>query len=203
MTNTRALVGPQRHEITCAVEVAALKDVKGSGELVRFAANLSRDRNINGILHWGQRNDSTMADIQFRFGDRPGSFSGPLNTWRRQLARITENGRLDGFSSAFTKRVGLEVVQPLIDTLAARVEGTGTERTITVVLDCHRNPSDVVLRIDIINPAGQPSRLGPLSPQGENSFPASTGSYTLTLIATIILNGEARSASETTTILVA
>ena len=104
MSKTRALIGPERQDLTCAVEVAALRDVQGSGELVAFAETLSRDRNINGILHWGQRNDSSMADIQFRFGRS-------LDVWRRQLAKVTEDGRLDGFSSAFTRRVGLEVVE--------------------------------------------------------------------------------------------
>jgi hypothetical protein len=100
---TRALLGMQRFPVSCAVEVAGLKDVTGTTELIDFAIALSRDRNFRGILHWGQRNPSTAADIEFRFGD-------DLRVWREALARITDNGRLDGFSSGFTRRVGLEVV---------------------------------------------------------------------------------------------
>jgi hypothetical protein len=48
----------------------------------------------------------TRDDIEFRFGD--GSDSD-LALWRGVLARITDGGRLDGFSSAFTRDTGLEI----------------------------------------------------------------------------------------------
>lgn len=99
---TRALLGMQRYPVTCAIEVAGLKDVEGTKELIDYAVSLSRDKNFGGILHWGQRNESTAGDIAHRFGC-------DLLTWRKALACITDNGRLNGFSSSFTRRVGLEV----------------------------------------------------------------------------------------------
>lgn len=98
---TRSLLGMERFPMTCAVEVAGLKDVSGSRELIDYAISLSLNRNFRGILHWGQRNESSREDIEFRFGNE-------LQSWRDALINITENGTLDGFSSQFTRRVGLE-----------------------------------------------------------------------------------------------
>ena len=104
---TRALLGMQRHNLTCAVEIAGLRDVDGVTQLIDFAIMLSRDPNFGGILHWGQRNPSNAADIEHRFGDN--SERNTLRPWREALSRITDGGRLDGFSSAFTRSTGLEV----------------------------------------------------------------------------------------------
>lgn len=103
MGRSRALLGMQKFETTCAVEVAGLKDVSGSQDLVDYAVKLALNPNINGLLHWGQRNDYKRRDVEFRYG-------ADLITWRAALARITKNGQLDGFSSEFTRRTGLEVV---------------------------------------------------------------------------------------------
>jgi hypothetical protein len=104
---TRALLGMQRFGRTCAVEVACLKDVAGSQELIEFASTFARNRNIRGIIHWGQRNDCTRAEIEDRFGDS--TWVGDrLSPWREALQLITDGGRLNRFSSAFTRRLGLE-----------------------------------------------------------------------------------------------
>lgn len=100
---TRASLGPERWPHTCVVEIAGLKDVDGVTELIDYAIALSRDPNFGGILHWGQRNPSNAADIAFRFGA-----GGDLAIWRAELSWITEDGRLDAFSSAFTRQTGLE-----------------------------------------------------------------------------------------------
>lgn len=105
---TKALIGMERYDLTCAVEIAGLKDVTGVTELIDFAIMLSREPNFGGILHWGQRNPSNITDIEHRFGG--GVNGGDLGAWRRALARITDNGRLDGFSSEFTRTTGLEVI---------------------------------------------------------------------------------------------
>jgi hypothetical protein len=91
----------ERWPLTCAVEIAGLKDASGTSPLIDFAISLSRDRNFAGILHWGQRNESNVANIEYRFG-------GDLDKWRLALASITERGTHEGFSSAFTRQVGLE-----------------------------------------------------------------------------------------------
>ena len=102
---TRALIGMERWPLTCAIEIAGLKDVTGVTELIDFAIALSRDRNFSGILHWGQRNESNVADIKHRFGD--GADGGGLVALRAGLSRIPEGGRLNGFSSAVTRSQGV------------------------------------------------------------------------------------------------
>jgi hypothetical protein len=105
---TVALIGMQTHPMTVAVEIAGLKDMSGSKELVAYAMHLARDRNYQAILHWGQGNDSSRADIEHRFGGGPTTPAGPLVKWRQELATITDQGRLDGFSSEFSRKTGLE-----------------------------------------------------------------------------------------------
>jgi hypothetical protein len=107
---TGALIGMQKHATTCSIEVAGLKDLTGSAELVEYAERLARNPNIRGVLHWGQRNGATRAEVELRFGDGPTNPGGDLGDWRQALSVITENGRLDGFSNDFSRRAGLEVV---------------------------------------------------------------------------------------------
>ncbi len=110
MGRSRALIGMQKFETTCAVEIACLKDVSGGKELINYAVTLARNPNINGLLHWGQRNDYTRAEVERIYGDSPLNPGGNLGFWRKALDIITDGGHLDGFSSEFTRRAGLEVV---------------------------------------------------------------------------------------------
>ncbi len=110
MRRSRALIGMQKFDLTCSVEIACLKDVSGSQDLIDYAVALARNPNINGLLHWGQRNDYTRAEVERIYGDSPLNPGGNLGLWRQALRRITDGGRLDGFSSEFTRRTGLEVV---------------------------------------------------------------------------------------------
>ncbi|QIO32322.1 hypothetical protein [Bradyrhizobium sp. 1(2017)] len=103
---TSALIGMERFETNCAVEVACLRDVTGGQELIDFAVTLARNPNIGGILHWGQRNDCTRTDIDRLFG--PTSGSDRIGAWREVLDRFTDGGQLNAFSNAFTRRIGLE-----------------------------------------------------------------------------------------------
>jgi hypothetical protein len=103
---TSALIGMEQFGTTCAVEIACLRDVTGGQELIDFAVALARNPNIGGILHWGQRNDCTRADIDRLFG--PSSGSDRIGAWREVLDRFTEGGQLNAFSSEFTRRIGLE-----------------------------------------------------------------------------------------------
>jgi hypothetical protein len=104
-----ALIAPEQFANTVAVECSGLDDENGSAQFVDFAVALAQDPNIKGILHWGQQNNSTKEQIEFRFGDAPGAPTGPLHQWRAVLAELTNKGQLDGFSSAFTRTAGLEV----------------------------------------------------------------------------------------------
>jgi hypothetical protein len=95
---TRALIGPQQWARTCAVEVSGLKDMSGSEEMVEYAASLALNPNMGGILHWGQFNPSNRAQVEMRFGPK-------LAAWRAALGQFNGGG---GFSSAFSRRTGLE-----------------------------------------------------------------------------------------------
>jgi hypothetical protein len=97
---SKALLGMQMHPTTCAIEVAGLKDVTGTQELIDYAVSFALNRNIGGVLHWGQRNDSREEDIRRLFPSLP--------AWRNVLAQFTNDGQLDGFSNDFTRRTGLE-----------------------------------------------------------------------------------------------
>lgn len=105
----RGLLAPERFGHTVAIEISALRDVNGSTQLVDFARLLARNDNFRGILHWGQGNDSTKDEIDARFGQLAVPPSDDLDRWRQALGRFTNNGALDGYSSAFTRRTGLEV----------------------------------------------------------------------------------------------
>jgi hypothetical protein len=102
-----ALLAPEQFPATCVVEVATLLDVKGGRDLLDYAVALALNPNIGGILHWGQRNDSTRADIDRLFG--PGSGADRVGAWRDVLDMMTNGGANNAFSSAFTRSVGLEL----------------------------------------------------------------------------------------------
>ncbi len=90
---TNATIGMQKDACTCSVEVSGLKDVSGSQELIDYAVRLALNPNIGGVLHWGQRNDYTMADVERLYGDSVKAPGGDLAAWRRALSGITDNGR--------------------------------------------------------------------------------------------------------------
>jgi hypothetical protein len=81
--------------------VAGLKDVSGIREPVNYVVQFAPNPNIGGVLHRGQRNDATAADVQRLFPS--------LQAWRNALAQLTDGGLPDGFSNDFTRRAGLEV----------------------------------------------------------------------------------------------
>lgn len=195
---TRALIGMERFGRSCAVEVAGLKDVRGTTELIDFAVTLARDPNFSGILHWGQRNDSSMADIHSRFGDGIGEPPADLGDWRSALSRITDNGRLDGFSSEFTRRVGLEIVTPRIRSFESTPDAPTRGTSLTVAWDCSNNPPGTLVHILVTNPRLLRPELFTSQPlSGNLSIVASAeaGTYVVRLFSIILLNGEARQTS--------
>jgi hypothetical protein len=196
---TRAMIGQQRWPITCAIEVAGMRDVMGSKGLLDFATAVALDNNFKGILHWGQRNGSTRAHIQERFGDTTTDPTGRLRTWRNALSGITDNGRLDGFSNAFTRQTGLEIVTPAIGNL----DGAGGLflQPITITWDCTRNPPSTTVSLDVVSPSGAQTSFAPLPLVGQEQLLATEhGVYTARLIAAIGLGGERRETSDQVTV---
>lgn len=168
---TRALIGPEHAPLTCVVEVGALTDIRGSAQVVAFAESLARNRDVGGILHWGQRNNSTAADIEFRFGDSVDSPGGALSRWRGALASVTDNGRLDGCSSAFTRRTGLEVVQPVVGEVICEPPAPARGGVFTLRWDCVYNPPRTEVLVTVRTPAGVQTAYGPLALTGQLEIP--------------------------------
>ena len=175
----------EKYPLTCAVEIAGLKDVSGSVELVDYAVRLCLDKTFSGILHWGQRNNSKWTDIEDRFGDGPIGPGGNLRIWRNALSRITKNGLLDGFSSTFTSDVGLEIVTPIIYDFRSDILSGADGKNVVTSWDCNDNPRTFGVHLKITGPTTDipvPSSL-PLS--GKHSFAVSElGIYKLQLTAT-------------------
>lgn len=107
---TRALLGMQHFNsrTTCAIEIAGLKDMSGTQELIEYAERLALHPAIGGILHWGQRNNANREQIAHVFGPNTSDPIGRLERWRRVLRHFTNDGTLDGFSNQFSRRAGLE-----------------------------------------------------------------------------------------------
>lgn len=191
---TRALVGPERAPLTCVVEIAGLKDVRGSAQMVAFAESLARNRNFNGILHWGQRNNSTASDIEHRFGDSVDAPGGALGRWRSALGSVTDNGRLDGCSSAFTRRTGLEVVQPVVGQVTYEPASPARGGVFALRWDCVNNPPPTEVLVTVRTPSGVQTESGPLPPAGQKDIPALEQGTYLVFVTTVAraANGDVR-----------
>lgn len=202
MGPTNALIGQQRFPLTCSIEVSGLRDVSGVTELINFAIMLALDSNFKGILHWGQRNESMRAHVQERFGDTFSNQSGNLNKWRNQLSIITQHGKLDGFSSAFTRQTGLEIVTPIIGNLSA--SGSAQFQPITIDWDCGQNPPGTDISLNVTSPSGVRSSSSAQPLMGQMQVAATEiGVYAVSLVAAIDLGGERREATQQVNVTIA
>ncbi len=165
----------------CAIEVAGLRDVRGTKELIDFALSVANDPNFGGVLHWGQRHTAGQQVTERLFGDSPANPTGNLNHWRRALARVTNNGRLDAFSSAFSRRTGLEIVTPIIGTFSVLASPLGMP--LNVEWDCQDNPPATSLSIVAIAPSGARRTLPALPLVGDLPMPArESGTWQIDLV---------------------
>lgn len=184
---SRALLGMQKFDRTCSVEVACLRDITGSQELVDYAVTLARNPNMNAILHWGQHNDYQRCEVERVFGDSALNPGGNLGLWRQALARVTDNGRRNnGFSSAFTRRTGLEVVVPRVSGFSVAPPTAQTGGIITVTWDCTANPDGTALHLTITTPNGAQLVSSAVAPTGSGTFRVDQpGTYEVTLAAAL------------------
>lgn len=189
--STKALLGEERFERTCVVEVAGLKDVSGVQTLIDYALTLALNPNFSGILHWGQRNTATRADIQRIFGDTQADRSGPLSRWRNALALLTRNGQRDGFSNAFTRQTGLEIVTPKITSIGGP-RNARVGQPFQITWDCTENPPNTRVSLFLAAPSG--NMLAPnLSLRGTHQFTVpAPGVVITTLVASIDVGNENR-----------
>jgi hypothetical protein len=102
---SRALIAPAQFRETVAIEISAIRDAEGSLPFINNAVKVARNPMFAGCFHWGQCNPLTRPEVEKLYDASP---RRRLSLWRRALRRLTKNGALDGFSSKFTRRAGLE-----------------------------------------------------------------------------------------------
>jgi hypothetical protein len=102
---SRALIAPSQFTETVAIEISGLRDASGSVPFVMNAVKLARNPMFAGYFHWGQYNPLTRPEVEKLYDAAPAL---RLSRWRNSLRQLTRNGALDGFSSDFTRRAGLE-----------------------------------------------------------------------------------------------
>jgi len=113
------------------------------------------------------------------------------------LSRLTDNGRLDGFSSDFTRRAGLEVVQPLIGEFGVTSPPLGGNPDCTLAWDCRNNPTGTVASLEIVSPSVSIVSVPALPSQGTHIFAANQlGTWIALLRLSLDANGETRHASQ-------
>ena len=142
------------------------------------------------------------AHVQERFGDTAADPSGDLRKWRNALVFITQNGKLDGFSNAFTRQTGLEICTPIIGSLSA--SGSSQFQPITVNWDCDQNPPATEISLHVISPSGVQSSSPGLPLVGPRQIVATErGVYSVSLVAAIDLGGERREARQQVNVAIA
>ena len=104
---SRGLISPSRFAETVVIEIAGIRDATGTLPFVHNAAQVARHPMFAAPFHWGQFNPLERSEVDRIFDSAPRE--GSLTAWRQVLRRFTQNGRMDGFSSAFTRRTGLEL----------------------------------------------------------------------------------------------
>jgi hypothetical protein len=104
---SQGLIAPSRFDETLVIEVAAIRDAAGSVPFVMNAAQVARHPMFAAPFHWGQFNPLVRSEVDRIFDAAPKT--GALTAWRNALRLFTQNGRLNGFSSNFTRRAGLEL----------------------------------------------------------------------------------------------
>jgi hypothetical protein len=111
---------------------------------------------------------------------------------------LTANGRLDGFSSKFTRTAGLEVVQPIVESFKVQTAPSAANPQCELVWDCENNPPGTSLSMEIVPPVGAPITHSGLPRQGMQTFSAAaTGTFSAVLTATLTFNGQTRHAKKT------
>jgi hypothetical protein len=95
---SRGLLAMERWDLTCAVEVAILRGIRGSPELLERIQ--ARTLDAGGTVHWGQYNTLDSQGVERMYGS-------DLNRWRRALGLVAPADR-PTFANAYTERCGLE-----------------------------------------------------------------------------------------------
>lgn len=106
MRGSHGLIAPSQFAESVAIEISGIRDARGSVPFIMNAVQLARNPMVVGCFHWGQFNPLTRPEVEALYDVAPGS---RLTRWRAALKLLTKNGAMDGFSSAFTRKAGLEL----------------------------------------------------------------------------------------------
>lgn len=190
MAGSAAPLAMQRWPHTCSIEIAGLSAVHGTDPLLRTLEEDARAWNI--VLHWGQRNNWDMAQIESRFDAKPG---GALFRWRQALADLTEHGRRAQFSTPFSRFKGLEVTDPLVGSFAVTPDTACAGESVTVDWDALANPPETTAMLVHRHADGSATNIALPGLAGSIAVPAGPGQSTLTLALERPLNGRRYTAS--------
>jgi hypothetical protein len=105
MRGSLGLIAPSQFEETVAIEISGIRDARGSVPFIMNAVQLARNPMFAGLFHWGQFNPLTRPEVEALYD---ATAAKRLTRWRGALQKLTRNGTMDGFSSAFTRKAGLE-----------------------------------------------------------------------------------------------
>lgn len=186
--STFAWLGMQRFAPTVSFEVAGLGRVHGTEPFLRAVE--ADAAALGAAIHWGQRNNQPMKQIEQIWN--PTGPIGSLFLWRKALADLSENGRWPTFSSDFTRTRGLEVVQPILgDYTVSQTDVCAGEKT-RISWASPNNPQATQTLL-FIRPAGSTAPVAPSLITSELSgfrdITVSPGRWSYTLAVSLSLNG--------------
>ena len=105
------------------------------------------------------------------------------------MSLVTDNGRLNGFSSEFSRRTGLEVVVPRIEAFSVGPSVAHVGDTVTIHWDCTNNPAGTEVRVQHTGPNGQVTTLAVLPLAGQHELQVDqAGTYFVVLFAAYRFN---------------
>jgi hypothetical protein len=185
MAQAQALIGMQKWSRTCSIEIAGLAHVKGVEPLLQQVEADAVE--FNAVLHWGQRNNWTQKAVE-RVHNPVGPFGG-LYKWRDALSFVTEHGRYPVFSTEFSRRVGLEITTPIVQSFWVQpTDGCASEQA-TVTWEAISNPPETQAYLVITPEKGNPTRLSLPGLNGTTSVALGPGRSIFALVLERELNG--------------
>jgi hypothetical protein len=171
MSQSQAPLAMQQWPRTCSIEIAGLSRVNGTAP---FLTRIEADAiDYNAILHWGQRNNWQMKHVESIYF--PTGPNGQLFKWRDALSRLTEHGRFDVFSTAFSKQVGLEITTPIIEQFSATPTEACAGEPVVVSWEAMRNPPETKASLSILPENDDPHTISLSALSGTQSVALGAG----------------------------
>jgi len=179
MTQSPSFLAMQRWPRTVSMEIASLSKASGTESLMSRIEDESRNRGV--VLHWGQRNHRTQADVEKQFAG--------TSKWRGGLSDLSEHGRLANLSTEFTRLKGLEITVPRLYGLTASLsDGCANEMT-KIAYDGWKNPPGTTVTLVKRFASGVVKAIDLPDLRGSIDIPLGPGRSTAELRATRVLNG--------------